>query len=49
MTHKIVQNADGTYGIERLASGCVHGSFDTYGEALAAMCVSAAFNTYRPE
>lgn len=38
MTHQVSKREDGTYGIQRFASGAVYGSFDTFAEAMMAMC-----------
>lgn len=41
-THEIIQKTDGTFGLKRISSGCVYGSFGTWAEAAEAMAVAAA-------
>lgn len=49
MTHKIVTKEDGTFGLQRISSGCVYGSFENYGEAVIALAQMAVADSYRPE
>jgi hypothetical protein len=37
MTHKIITKENGKFGIQRIASGCAYGNFDSFAEASFAL------------
>lgn len=47
MKHKVVTKENGKFGIMRIASGCIYGDFDTFGEAFLALAESYIADTSR--
>lgn len=46
---KIISKQDGTFGLQRNGSTEVHGSFDSWVEALEAAAGAVIADSYRPE
>lgn len=46
---KIVKRENGMFGVQRIASGCVFGNFETEAEAFVAICEAGLADSYRPE
>ena len=46
---KVISKQDGTFGLQRIGSTEVHGSFDSWAEALEAAAGGSISDSYRPE
>lgn len=46
---KVITKQDGTFGLQRIGSQEVHGSFESWVEALSAAAEAGAADTCRPE